>query len=413
MLVLIDNVGSLRSELEKDYGGLSVLDDLERVFADGPAVGLYIAATGDRLGAIPGAWGALSRQKLLLRLADAADYANFDIPRRAVPAAVPGRAVVVATRQVVQIGYPGADLAAAVGAVAQRWTGAPRTANKVRLLPEVIPIDRMRRAGVAATTGGEPWSIPVGFTDSALAAGRAAAARARTRPDRRALALGPQQRAGRDRAHGARPARNRRRWWRSRPGARRCATCRRRSSAAPSTQNSNVPWTSAGDRALLLVDDADTVTDTLGVLDRFIAKPGRHVIAAGRNDGVRRQFGQWTQRIREARCGILLVPDHDHDHDLLGTPLPRQHRMAPLPGRGYLVCDGTIEGVQLVLSTPGDFSNDRGSAEIQRSLDDRTSWMGLAFYSYRRGTPRRTNSHLAGLSKPVRGRTKKTEHHDE
>jgi S-DNA-T family DNA segregation ATPase FtsK/SpoIIIE len=94
------------------------------------------------------------------------------------------------------------------------------------------------------------------------------------------------------------------------------------------------------------------VPDGLGVIDRFIAKagPGRHVIAAGRNDGVRRQFGLWTQRVREGRCGVLLVPDHELDGDLLGTPLPRQHRMAAVPGRGYLVTDGRIEGVQLVLA---------------------------------------------------------------
>ena len=54
-------------------------------------------------------------------------------------------------------------------------------------------------------------------------------------------------------------------------------------------------------------------------------------------------------------------------------PLPRQHRMSPLPGRGYLICDGTIEGVHLVLAVPGEFSNERGSAELHRSLDDRTS----------------------------------------
>jgi S-DNA-T family DNA segregation ATPase FtsK/SpoIIIE len=134
----------------------------------------------------------------------------------------------------------------------------------------------------------------------------------------------------------------------------------------------------AGERTLLLVDDADTVTDTTQVLDRFIAKagPGRHIIAAGRNDGVRRQFGQWTQKVREARCGVLLVPDHDMDHDLLGTALPRQHRMGALPGRGYAIGDGQVEGVQLVLATPADFRdlyNARGSSEIHRSLDDRGS----------------------------------------
>jgi S-DNA-T family DNA segregation ATPase FtsK/SpoIIIE len=285
---------------------------------------------------------------------------------------VPGRAVVVATRQVVQIGFPGADLTAAVGAVAQRWTGAPRTANKVRLLPEVIPIDRMPRAGVSAATGGEPWTIPVGFTDSTLAA-----AVLRLHDHEHALIAGP-SRSGRSNAlvaiaqlvlTGSQP-----------PALVAFAPRRSPLRDLPPTVIACTEYAeleqalnAAGERALLLVDDADTVTDTLQVIDRFMAKPGRHVIAAGRNDGVRRQFGQWTQRVRESRCGILLVPDHDHDHDLLGTPLPRQHRMAPLPGRGYLVCDGTIEGVQLVQASSGDFYNERGSADLHRSLDDRTS----------------------------------------
>jgi S-DNA-T family DNA segregation ATPase FtsK/SpoIIIE len=108
------------------------------------------------------------------------------------------------------------------------------------------------------------------------------------------------------------------------------------------------------------------------------------VIAAGRNDGIRRQFGMWTQRVRDGRCGVLLVPDHELDGDLLGVALPRQHRMAPVPGRGYLVSDGALDGVQLVLAELRRAAeepvaharhsqppyNDGGSREINRSVDD-------------------------------------------
>jgi len=351
-LVLIDNVGSLRAELEKDFAGLSVLDDLERVFADGPAVGLHVAATGDRAGAIPSAWAALSRQKLLLRLSDPSDYANFDVPRSAVPAPVPGRALVVATRQVLQIGDPGTDPAAAVETVARRWADARRTANAVRLLPERIDADQLRRAGVVAETGAEPWSVPVGFTDSNLAA-----AALRLYENEHALIAGP-PRSGRSSAllaiaetvlAGPRPPAlvafaPRRSPLRDLPAP--VVVCRDYAELERTLEPIAGP-------ALLLVDDADTVNDPLGVLDRWIAKagPGRHVIAAGRNDGVRRQFGLWTQRVRDGRCGVLLAPDHELDGDLLGVALPRQHRMAPLPGRGYLVCDGAVEGVQLVLAS--------------------------------------------------------------
>jgi S-DNA-T family DNA segregation ATPase FtsK/SpoIIIE len=46
---------------------------------------------------------------------------------------------------------------------------------------------------------------------------------------------------------------------------------------------------------------------------------------------------------------VLLVPDHDLDGDLLGVTLPRQDRMAPVPGRGYLVANGSVEGIQLAM----------------------------------------------------------------
>ena len=352
-LVLIDNVGSLRSELEKDFAGLAVLDDLERIFADGPAVGLYVLATGDRAGAIPSAWAALSRQKLLLRLAEPSDYAHFDIPRNAVPAAVPGRALVAATRQVVQLAYPGTDLASTVAEVAGRWADARRTAYPVQLLPERIEAHRLRDAGAVVATGTEPWSIPVGFADSTLAP-----AALKLYEHEHALIAGP-PRSGRSSAlisiaatvlAGRQP-----------PTVVAFAPRRSplRGLAAPVivcedyTELDRILEPIEG-RALLLVDDADTVPDPLGVLDRWIAKagPGRHVIAAGRNDGVRRQYGLWTQRVREGRCGVLLVPDHEMDSDLLATALPRQHRMAPMPGRGYLISDGAIDGVQLVLAEP-------------------------------------------------------------
>jgi S-DNA-T family DNA segregation ATPase FtsK/SpoIIIE len=350
-LVLIDNVGSLRAELEKDFAGLAVLDDLERIFADGPALGLHVLATGDRIGAMPSAWAALSRQKLLLRLADPGDYAHFDIPRNAVPAAVPGRALVVATRQVVQIAYPGEDPAVAVADIARRWIG--RAAHRV---PGAAAAGAHR--GPATARGGSRSRDrhrtvvrPGRIRRQHPGTGRAQALRERTRADRGTAALRPQQRPARD----------------SRDGAGRTAAADRRRVRPRRSPLRELPapvivctdYTELDrfldpveGRALLLVDDADSVPDGLGVLDRWIAKagPGRHVIAAGRNDGVRRQYGLWTQRVREGRCGVLLMPDHDLDSDLLGTALPRQHRMAAMPGRGYLVSDGAIDGVQLALA---------------------------------------------------------------
>jgi DNA segregation ATPase FtsK/SpoIIIE, S-DNA-T family len=272
-----------------------------------------------------------------------------------------------------------------VSAVARRWPGAARSAYPVVLLPERITADQLYLAGATASTGAEPWSIPVGFTDSNLSP-----AALKLYEHENALIAGP-PRSGRSSAlvaiaatvlAGVDP-----------PAVVAFAPRRSplRDLPAPVVvctdyQALDGILTPITGRALLLVDDADTVSDPLGVLDRWIAKSGagRHLIAAGRNDGVRRQFGLWTQKVRDGRCGVLLVPDHELDGDLLGVALPRQHRMAPVPGRGYLVSDGAIDGVQLALAAVpapavdplaygrhGRTSyNDRSSEEFNRTIDD-------------------------------------------
>ncbi|HEX6500118.1 MAG TPA: FtsK/SpoIIIE domain-containing protein [Micromonosporaceae bacterium] len=346
-LVLVDNLGALLTEFDKDVAGMSLVEDLARVYADGPTVGIRFAATADRAGAVPSSWSSLTQQKILMRLADPTEYANFEVPRRSVPGFVPGRAVVAATRQVIQIGYPGPDLPAAVGAAASRWSAARRTAPAVGLLPRSVTFQTLE---VRARTGAEPWDIPVGIGDRELAP-----VGLHLYEHEHALVTGP-PRSGRSQAlrtvaHAVLTGDD--------PPALVAFAPRRsplRDLGGPVTvvtdySDLDTVLDRTGDRVLLLVDDADSVDDELGVLDRWLAKagPGRHLIAAGRADAIRRSYGTWTQRVRDGRCGVLLIPDHDLDGDLLGVTLPRQDRMAPVPGRGYLVANGAVDGVQLAL----------------------------------------------------------------
>ncbi|QKV95121.1 hypothetical protein HUT19_28070 [Streptomyces sp. NA02950] len=158
-LVLLDNLGALLSDFDKDIAGTNLSDELARVYADGPAVAVRFAATADRSGAVPSAWAGLTQSKLLMRLADPGEYGYFDIPRGSVPSYVPGRALVAANRQVVQLGRPGED-PAAVAATAADWPEAPATAPRIGPLPTEVELTALKTPVQVAS---DPWQLPVGL----------------------------------------------------------------------------------------------------------------------------------------------------------------------------------------------------------------------------------------------------------
>ena len=354
VVVLLDGIGGFIGDFSKDALGLAVLDDLNRVYADGPAVGISFVVAADRAGAAPGAWMPLTPQKLLLRLASLDDYSTFGVRRGAVPGFVPGRAVVAATSQVVQLAWPGDDLAGAVKAVAARWPGAERTAPGVGLLPPRLTLASL---GVRGRTGEDPWWLPLGLGDRALepvglqlyehehalVAGPARSGRST------ALCTLAEALTGADQPPAVLAFAPRRSPLRDAPGLGGVATTAgelRKLLADLALEGEDRPLA-------LLVDDAELIDDKEGVVGGLLARsqPNLHVIAAGRADALRRAYGHWTQKVRESRCCLLLVPDVDMDGELAGVTLPRIERLAPLPGRGYLAVNGALEGVQVGLPT--------------------------------------------------------------
>ena len=80
---------------------------------------------------------------------------------------------------------------------------------------------------------------------------------------------------------------------------------------------------------VLLVDDAEFVTDTGSVFQQLLAaRPSNlRVIAAGRSDALRSTYGHWTQEVRRSRCGLLLDPS------LMETYFVAAEFVATRPGR--------------------------------------------------------------------------------
>jgi S-DNA-T family DNA segregation ATPase FtsK/SpoIIIE len=97
-----------------------------------------------------------------------------------------------------------------------------------------------------------------------------------------------------------------------------------------------------GDPCLVLIDDAERVDDPSGAVAALIAdrRPGLLVIAAGRPDALRIQYGQWTNVIRRSRTGLLMSACADTDGDVLGELLPRRPPIPPRPGLAWLVSGG-------------------------------------------------------------------------
>ncbi|MGH9259518.1 MAG: FtsK/SpoIIIE domain-containing protein, partial [Acidimicrobiales bacterium] len=104
-------------------------------------------------------------------------------------------------------------------------------------------------------------------------------------------------------------------------------------------------------RVLVLVDDAESLDDVGGVLDRLSTsdRPDLLFVAAGRNDGIRSGYSHWTRPLRRSKLGVLLRPDVDLDGDILGAQLPRRAPVAMVTGRGYLASSGEVDLVQVAL----------------------------------------------------------------
>lgn len=342
IVLLLDSYAGFLAAFD-DLAGMALRDDLARLVADGPSLGIWVVATADHPAAVPSAVAALVPEKLLFRLADRHDYSTFGIRSRGLPEPVPGRAVDAGSGLEVQIALPApGGLVAAVEAVCGRC-GPRRPAPTIGVLPCEVALAEVD--GHARLDDGE-WSVPLGIGDSdllpdglrfgeadhALVAGPARSGKStalvavatvvsRHRPDVVITAIATRRSPLRDLPEVDRLVTS---------GAE-IAPALAEALADPAPQ-------------LVLVDDADTVDDAEGALGGLLARrrPDVHVVAAGRADALRSAYGHWSREVRRCRLGLALKPEPD-DGDLWQVAFPRRAPAIGLPGRGYLVVDGQVE----------------------------------------------------------------------
>ncbi|WP_378146927.1 FtsK/SpoIIIE domain-containing protein [Cnuibacter sp. UC19_7] len=361
ILLLIDGFPLLRTEWDTAPGRAARYADLMRILGDGRRVGLHVAFTADRPGAIPSAVNAVVPRRVVLRMSDDNGYLLLDVPGDVLDAtSPPGRAVLDGHET--QIAVPGGERgsaaqAAAVDALAAalRTRGVPEV-PPVRSLPAEIPAESLPDSvGGAPVLGVSDETLePVAFDPRGAlaligppASGRSTAllwlaqSLRRWQPDIALYRIGPRRS----------PLATAVAWTENADDPESIVDLARR--LAVSVAEERGP----GEIAILVESVADllsTPADGPTVeLIRAVKRSDQLLIAEAETSS---WVSSWPllAEIKNSRRGILLQPDPAEGDSFLRTTLPRVPRSDFPPGRGYLVAGAPLR-VQLPLPAAASY----------------------------------------------------------
>jgi S-DNA-T family DNA segregation ATPase FtsK/SpoIIIE len=354
IVLMLDGYAGFAAE-HSDLAGDAVREEFARLWSDGPELGIHLVVATDRPGAMPNALVSLAQQRLVLALADQADYAQFGIRRGQLPRFSPGRGLLAGSSpMVLQV----AQAKTPIPAIAELIRGRGELTNPPReigVLPRQVTVSELLdRAGTPESSDGVLW-LPAAIEDGDLApAGWS------LYPGEHALISGP-ARTGRTStliaiaqiAAALYPGVEIAVIAPPRSGLLKVPGLWGRASNGPEITELVAALKAPADappRRLLLIDDADSVEDPGMALAGLLSDRQAHysVIAAGRPETFR-SLGHWSVGLRASRNGLLLAPDPNLDGAPLGIALPRRPAPPTRPGCGYLVVAGSLVLAQAAL----------------------------------------------------------------
>lgn len=325
-----------------DAEALECTDALTDLLRDGPAAGYTVIVAGDR-SCLASRFASGFATKLVLRLADAGDYALAGIAARDVPSVMPaGRGLRTSDAANLQVGFwgdeptlVGAQRAAAEVGAAARWAPVTdrRTLDAVRLRP--LPL-RMSLADLQPADDG--FVLGAGGDDAATITIDP------FRGERRCLVAGP-PRSGRStvlRLLFAQAVGTGRPVIVAAPNRSPLAALAADAAVRIVKPSDDATELVAPERdALLLIDDSEAFSDTAvgDVLSSWLRSPDTapSAVVAGRSDDLATAYRGIGAQVRRSNCGLLLRPG-PVDGEILGARLPRRAAAGP-PGRGVLIGD--------------------------------------------------------------------------
>ena len=317
-------------------------DRFARIWGDGPAVGVRVAVSIGRAADLPPDLAASAGVVLVHATSDTSDGLRFGL-KQPTAHLVAGRAVSVGDGLEVHVARPAhGDLAAAATALAAKSPPAMREPVRVGSLPQHIGLEDLPASALV-----EDRRIQIRFAISDLDLEPAGLT---LHDGEHALVLGP-PRTGRTCALAAIGAAART------AGAHVVVVADRPGKLSTLLGLEAVPAGSLDEaadtesRRLLLVDDADRIGDTAGLLAGLAASTTgcSHLVASTTADRLRSSYGNWLHELRSCRTGVLFRPG-PLDADLLGATLPARLALAPVPGRGLVIADGAAEVMQVALA---------------------------------------------------------------
>ncbi len=336
VVLAIDGVPALRGALDGPTAA-EQLELLTRIVGEGAGLGIACLLTAERPGLMPPSMLAACGERWVFRLDDPAEGALGGVPVAAVPRTGPGRIVVASSGLEAQLGTfeLGAPPVAATA-------GGPDPVGNLPVHVAVADLPPGRRRPDGAT------ELVVGVDFLSLAPATL------TVPDGEHLIVAGPPRSGRTTAL-IRLAES---WRQAHPeGAGYVIAPRRQQlpgagwaeTAAVDDVVAAMEASAEGRPCLVVVDDAERVDDDNGGLAALVAdrRAGLLVVAAGRPDALRTQYGHWTGVIRRGRTGLLMSMCADIDGDVLGELLPRHPPLPPRPGLGWVVGGGQRVLVQI------------------------------------------------------------------
>ena len=336
ILLVIDDLGGL-SRAHDPVREQSVHEALERIWADGPSVGVTVAVSLRRGADLPPAMAATVGTVLLHRVGDPSDALRFGV-KESTEAFGAGRVLRAGDHAIAQVIRDAPSLAESV--LARINCVAPSVVpHEVGVLAAVIAASAV---GASAQVGPVETELLVALGDRDLSISPL-----RLHRGEHALILGP-ARSGRTNALAAIAMACGEFCVIVTDGSGNDSELAARAGREPVGVESLAEAVSSGPM-VVLIDDCLNIADVNGHLADLVVSPpvGVHIVASARPDRFRSAYGHWAADIRSSRLGILLKPD-PIDGDLLGVSLPARLELPNLPGRGVLVADSESEVVQVV-----------------------------------------------------------------